>query len=63
MNFHSTACMCAYEQQQQLGVDCGCCEGENGHIIVYGKEDDGEGMTQEQDACTRLFRTEAFRSY
>ena len=64
MLFHSTACMCAYEQVS--GVDFGCCEGDNGHVIVYAEKDDGgifSSMTEEEEAYTRLFCTEAYYSY
>lgn len=58
MLFHTTACICAYEQP--VGVDFGCCEGDNEHIVVY--PDDGS-MTEEQEAYTELFCMEVYNSY
>jgi len=58
MLFHSTACMCAYNQPAGT-VDFDCCAGDNEHVIVYPTDD----MTAEQEAYTNLFCTEALNSY
>lgn len=62
MLFHTTACLCAYDQ---LPVSFDCCEGENGHIVVYaeGGVPNAEGMAADEAAYTRMFCTEAFYSY
>ena len=58
MLFHSTACMCAYNQPAGT-VDFDCCAGDNEHVIVYPTDD----MTAEQEAYTNLFCSEALNSY
>lgn len=60
MLFHSTACMCAYEQDS-TSADFGCCMGENEHLIVY--DVTGNNKTEAQVAYTRLFCSEAYYSY
>lgn len=60
MLFHSTACMCAYEQDS-TSADFGCCMGENEHVIVY--DVIGNNKTEAQVAYTRLFCSEAYYSY
>eukprot|EP00578_Thalassiosira_sp_NH16_P005017 CAMPEP_0181129988 /NCGR_PEP_ID=MMETSP1071-20121207/29617_1 /TAXON_ID=35127 /ORGANISM="Thalassiosira sp., Strain NH16" /LENGTH=304 /DNA_ID=CAMNT_0023216015 /DNA_START=231 /DNA_END=1141 /DNA_ORIENTATION=+ len=63
MLFHSTGGLFVDVEDDGLG----CCEGDAGHINVYGNMDDGGGdgvtMTGEQGEYTRLFCDEAHRSY
>ena len=56
MLFHSTACMCAYEQDS-ASVDFGCCEGASEHVVIYA--DSVSNMTEEQEAYSRLFCSDA----
>ena len=60
MLFHSTACICAYEQDS-TSTDFGCCMGSNEHVIVY--DVTGNNKTEAQVAYTRLFCSEAYYSY
>ena len=60
MLFHSTACICAYEQDS-TSTDFGCCMGSNEHVIVY--DVTGNNITETQVAYTRLFCSEAYYSY
>ena len=60
MLFHSTACMCAYEQDSAI-VDFGCCQGASEHVVIYA--DSVSNMTEEHEAYSRLFCSEAYYSY
>lgn len=60
MLFHSTACICAYEQDS-ASADFGCCMGTNEHVVVY--DATGSNMTEAQVAYTRIFCSEAYYSY
>lgn len=61
MLFHSTACICAYDEQDSTSTDFGCCMGSNEHVIVY--DVTGNNKTEAQVAYTRLFCSEAYYSY
>ena len=45
--FHSTSCMCAYEQDS-ASVDFGCCQGASKHVVIYA--DSVSNMMEEQEA-------------
>ncbi|KAL3817807.1 hypothetical protein ACHAXA_002674 [Cyclostephanos tholiformis] len=66
MLFHSTACLCAYEEvgtQPPLDVDFGCCEGDNEHILVYDTAGLFGELSDEEYAYSSLFCAEAINLY
>ena len=73
MLFHSTACLCAYEEEEEdgaarqadylLDVDFGCCVGENEHIAVYESAGLFGDMSDEEYAYSNSFCADAYYLY
>ena len=73
MLFHSTACLCAYEEEEEdgaarqadslLDVDFSCCVGENEHIAVYESAGLFGDMSDEEYAYSNSFCAEAYYLY